>query len=50
MLIKTETKPPFRLSHDRRIFIMAFIAGIRGTTACHRLKRTTPDGSEKLAA
>src|SRR5437764_11615990 len=31
MLIKTETKPPFRLSHDRRIFIMAFIAGLPGS-------------------
>jgi two-component system nitrogen regulation sensor histidine kinase NtrY len=30
MLIKTDTKPPFRLSHDRRIFVMAFIAGLPG--------------------
>jgi two-component system, NtrC family, nitrogen regulation sensor histidine kinase NtrY len=36
MLIKPETRakgaaPPFRLSHDRRIFIMAFLAGLPGS-------------------
>jgi two-component system nitrogen regulation sensor histidine kinase NtrY len=30
MLIKTDTKTPFRLSHDRRIFVMALIAGLPG--------------------
>jgi two-component system nitrogen regulation sensor histidine kinase NtrY len=30
MLIKTDSKRPFRLSHDRRIYVMAFIAGLPG--------------------